>query len=98
MRGNLQGESDISFVKSAFRTDIRLNKRFFDNKLNVTLAANDIFATDLERWSLYLNKVDMNKWNDSDSRGVYLQATYTFNATRSKYKGQGAANEERNRL
>jgi hypothetical protein len=34
----------------------------------------------------------------TDSRDVYLTLRYKFNAMRSKYKGSGAGNAERNRF
>ncbi len=93
MRGNLRGNLDISIYKPAFRTDIKLSKRFYDNKLSVVLNATDIFATDLERWSMNTDVVDYNKWNDGDRRGFSLQLTYRFNPSKTKYKGQGASGE-----
>ncbi len=57
MRGNLQGESDVSVYRSAFRADVRLSKRLLNNKLNLTLAATDIFVTDLERWSMEIGNI-----------------------------------------
>lgn len=98
IRGNLQGESDVSVIRPTLRTEVKLNKQLLDKKLNLTFAVSDVFGTDLQRWSMLTESMYFYKWNDKDSRSVYLQATYTFNATRSKYKGQGAANEERNRL
>ena len=32
------------------------------------------------------------------TRSISLQVTYNFNAKRSKYKGTGAGNDEKNRL
>ena len=93
MRGNLQGNSDVSIYKPAFRTDVRLNKSFYDDKLNIALSATNVFSTDLERWSMNTGAVYYNKWNDSDNRGISLQLTYKFNSSRTKYKGQGASNE-----
>ena len=40
--------------------------------------------------------MDMHKF--LDTREVSLTIRYTFNATRSKYKGTGAGNEEKQRL
>ena len=93
MRGNIQGNYDISLYKPAFRTDIRISKSFFDDKLNLAFNVTDIFTTDLERWSMHTDVVYFNKWNDSDNRGVNLQITYKFNTTLKKYKGQGASSE-----
>lgn len=93
LRGNLQGNYDIPIYKPAFRTDIKLSKSIFDNKLSIILSATDIFATDLERWYLNTGTVFFEKWNDRDSKGLNLQLTYKFNSSRAKYKGQGASNE-----
>lgn len=98
MNGNLEGNENVLLYESAFRTDIRLSKTFLNKKLNVTLLATDIFATDLERWSRNTGKTKFIKWNDGDNRGISFMLSYNFNSTRNKYKGQGAANDERGRL
>lgn len=98
MNGNLEGNSDLLLIKSGFRTNIQISKRFLDNKLYTALSAQDIFGTDLERWSMHTTNRKFTKWNDGDNRGIFFIMSYNFNTTRSKYKGQGAANEERNRL
>ena len=50
-----------------------------------------------EAW-LYsdVRKIFMHKINDT--RAIELTFRYNFNAAKSKYKGTGAANEERNRI
>lgn len=93
MEGNLRGNSDVSIYKPAFRTDVKLSKNFYDNRLSVVLNASDIFAADLERWSMNTDIIHYNKWNDGDNRGFSLQLTYRFNSSKTKYKGQGATNE-----
>lgn len=93
MRGSFQGNIDVSVYKPTFRTDIRLNKHFYGDKLNIVLSVTDIFSTDLERWSMNTGAVYYNKRNDSDNRGVSLLLTYKFNSARTKYKGQGASTE-----
>lgn len=98
MRGSTKGESELSLYKPVFRADIRLSRLFLKDKLNVTLGANDLFATDQERWSMFSGNVYNYKRNDGDNRCVYLQITYTFNPTRSKYKGEGVNNSEINRF
>lgn len=96
--GNTPGNSDLIYTHNNFRTDVRLNRKFFNDALNVTVAFTDIFYTDRERWESHQSNVSFWKWNSRDSRGVYLQATYTFNPARNTYKGQGAAGSELNRL
>jgi hypothetical protein len=93
MRGNLNGNNNIILNKSGFRTDIRVSKKFLDDKLHLILSATDIFSTNLERWSMTTNNMYEDKWNDSDNRGINLQIIYKFNSTQDKYKGRGATNE-----
>lgn len=96
--GTLKGHSDVTFNRPVFSTDLKLNKSFFANTLDVTFHITDIFATGREKWSMQTGTVYYDKWNDANRRGASLQVTYKFNATRSKYKGQGAAGSELNRL
>ncbi|WP_019538037.1 outer membrane beta-barrel family protein [Proteiniphilum acetatigenes] len=96
--GNRPGNTDLISAHSNFRTDIRLNKKIFNDALNMTVAFTDVFNTEREQWELFLDNVSFWKWNNRDSRGVYLQLTYTFNPARNAYKGQGAAGSELDRL
>lgn len=98
LRGNRPGHSDLISADTNFRTDVRLNKKFLNDALNVTVAFTDIFNTEREQWRLFHDNVSFWKWNSRDSRGVYLQVTYTFNPARNMYKGQGAAGSELDRL
>lgn len=96
--GTMQGESDLSLNKSVFRTDLRISKLFLHDQLNVMVGANDVFATDLERWSMTSGHLYSYKWDDGDNRSLYLKVTYSFNTTRSKYKGEGVNNSEIDRF
>lgn len=96
--GNTPGNSDLVSARHNFRTDVRVNKKFLKDALNVTVAFTDVFNTEREKWELFQDNVSFWKWNNRDTRGVYLQVTYTFNPTRNTYKGQGAAGSELDRL
>ena len=98
MWGRSRGHDEIIYNDTNFRTDIRISKKFFQNKLNVGVAFNDIFGSSRQKWDAQAGDVHFYKWNGNDSRGIYVQAAYTFNAARSKYRGEGAAKEELNRL
>jgi hypothetical protein len=69
-----------------------------DEALTLNLQGFDIFATQRYSFVMYAADRSMTKWSNPDSRQVRLTVTYRFNATRSKYKGSGAANEVINRL
>ena len=75
-------------------------KSFFNGALAFNLTINDIFNTNMEKWKMRTHSVEISKDcnNHSMTRGISLQVTYNFNTTRSKYKGTGAGNEEKNRL
>ena len=62
------------------------------------LMASDIFKTWRERWTMYGQGVESSKDCYNYTRSISLQITYNFNAKRSKYRGTGAGNEEKNRL
>ncbi len=67
-------------------------------KLIPPTGVQDIFHTDREVWNLDTNGVYSSKWRKSDSRCVLLTLQYSFNSARSKYRGTGAGNDEKNRL
>ena len=69
-----------------------------NDRMNVNLRVNDIFASQRSSYIIYGDCMQFGKWNYSDTRNVRLTVSYKFNSTRSKYRGTGAANEELNRL
>ncbi|MBR5657175.1 MAG: TonB-dependent receptor [Prevotella sp.] len=92
---NMSQEVDASCCVSA-----HAYKSFFNGALALNLTINDIFNTNMEKWKMRTHSVEISKDcnNHSMTRGISLQVTYNFNTTRSKYKGTGAGNEEKNRL
>ena len=76
----------------------RLRKSFFKDRLVFLLQASDLTKSNRERWTYYgadvINRKDANNF----TRSISLTVTYNFNATRSRYKGTGAGNEEKKRL
>lgn len=78
--------------------NIGVRKSFLKNQLTVSVQGNDLLDT--YRYKGYIvTKVSRSNYNTVyDTRKVMLSATYRFNATRSKYKGTGAANDELRRL
>lgn len=93
-----KGNSSITLVKPNQGVSLSLNKTFMDERLSLNLRVSDIFASNRNSVVIYGDHMEFTKWNYSDSRSVRLTVRYKFNATRSKYRGTGAANEEMNRL
>jgi hypothetical protein len=83
---------------SIFTVGARVQKTFWQGRLNATLYANDIFRTIKTKTTTYyaIGSTAQNDHNYTQSVGLTL--SYNFNVTSSKYKGTGAGNEERNRL
>jgi len=96
--GTAAGNLYLTNFRPSFRTDMGLNTYLFQNKLAVWLKISDLFDTDKERWYSNINNIYVSKKRGLDTRGIMLQLRYTFNPQRSKYKGKGAGNDEKNRL
>lgn len=80
--------------------NLRLSKSFLkDKSLNVAARVNDLFYTTKERGLVYEG---INYCNDGDvyrdNQYFQLGVSWKFNATRSRYKGSHAGQDERNRL
>jgi len=80
--------------------NLRLSKTFLkDKSLNVAARVNDVFYTTKEKNVVYEG---INYCNDGevyrDNQLFQLGISWKFNATRSRYKGSHAGQDERNRL
>ena len=84
--------------KANMWVDCGLRKAFLGGALNVSLQANDIFASMRNSFINYGEIMTFDKWNYNDSRQVRLRVSYRFNASRSKYKGTGAGEDEKARI
>ncbi len=92
------GNWDVYYNRPQGGVDLGLRRSFLKNTLDVNLQGFDVFKTRRTSNVMYGEAADFSRWNYSDRRQVRLTVTYRFNATRSKYKGTGAAKEEINRL
>jgi len=83
---------------SNFAINARLQKSFFNGHLSCTLYANDIFRTARNKITTYyaIGQTAQDVYTYTQCVGLTL--SYNFNVSRSKYKGTGAGNEERNRF
>jgi hypothetical protein len=100
LRIDYTGSNHWGFMyrNSNFAMSARLQKTFWQGRLNATLYANDIFRTNRTKMTTYY-EIGQTSQNDySYSQAVGLTLSYSFNASNSKYKGTGAGNDERNRL
>jgi len=91
---------DYGFTHYAheFNVNGRIQKTFFGESLTVAVFANDIFRNLRERWTGYFPVSTMSKDAYVYTQNIGVSLSYQFNTTRSKYKGTGAGNDEKNRL
>ena len=100
VHANYSGSNHWAFMYrgSNFTVNARLQKSFFNERLSCTLYANDIFRTSKTKMTTYyaIGLTDQDVYTYSQCVGLTL--SYNFNVSRSKYKGSGAGNDEKNRL
>ena len=91
-------EYGFNYYAHKFNVNARVQKTFLDGNLTAALFANDIFRNLRERWTGYYPVTTMAKDAYVYTQNIGLSLSYNFNSTRSKYKGTGAGNAEKNRL
>ena len=86
------------FPNNLMSVDATLTKSFFNDRFSVMLRGSDLFHTQRAENLIYLNQMRVLQSQSSDTREVSVTLRYKFNTTRSKYKGTGAGNAEKNRF
>jgi len=91
---------DYGFIRDAsqFNVNLRLQKTFLKGSLTTAIYANDIFRTLRSKFTGYWEVATLRKDAYTHTQCIGIFVNYTFNSTRSKYKGTGAGNAEKNRL
>lgn len=92
------GNGDNVYLKSRWNCNLGLYKSFASDTWSVKLQLNDVFNTYSQQMTQYdaMSTVSVNKIYDT--RDLSLTIRYNFNAARSRYKGRGAANAEKDRF
>ena len=78
--------------------NVSIVKTFFNDRLSIKLAGEDLFDRSRDGNLVYNHQVKLWQGNYYDRRRFVATVRYKFNTTRSKYKGTGAGNAEKNRL
>ena len=78
--------------------DVALTKTFFNNRLSLKVAGQDLLNRYKTGTLIRAPKIDIYQLNSMDTRCVSVTLRYRFNTTDSKYRGKGAGNEEKDRL
>lgn len=78
--------------------NVSLVKTFFDDRLSIKLAGEDLLNRNRDGNLCFNNQVKLWQGNFYDRRQFVATIRYKFNTTRNKYKGTGAGIDEINRL
>lgn len=98
MRYKTSRHDDLQHTKPFGRLDVRFSQSLLRESLEISLFANDLLRTDKEQWTMQGSHVVLTKDCYGYSRSIGLSVSYNFNVAKSKYKGTGAGNAEKNRL
>ena len=96
-----QGKGDIENISSRshqFDLYIGLTKTFCDDRLSVKVAGHDLFHRNGQDVLVHFGELTLWQHRTNETRYAEITVRYHFNWTRSKYKGTGAGNQEKNRL
>lgn len=96
VNGRTAGDIENIHLKPSWQANLGISRQM--GGWNLQLRTYDLFRTARNSMIIYGYSATFNKWNYSDSQNIQFTATYRFNTTRSKYKGIGAGNDEKNRL
>ena len=100
MRWMTTGDSQNTRILDHMWTmNASLYKEVWDGRMSFQLKANDIFNTQKMNGLLYTGSVrTLRMFNEPNAQSVSLTVRYKFNATKSKYKGTGAGDAQKNRM
>lgn len=94
-----KGNDEVgAMVSNTGAVDVSLSKSFLKDCLTLRLGGTDLFHTVKEGGTAYTGVMETSQLSTYDSRQLVFTVTYRFNSARSKYKGKGAGNAEKQRL
>lgn len=92
------GDSENIHLQQSCQFNISLYKAFWNDRLSIKLACEDLFASMRQKLTIYSDVREFYLDKRIDNRKVKLTIRYNFNPARSKYKGTGAGNDVKGRL
>lgn len=98
LRWRSEGNGENIKMGQSWQIDLSASK-MFNQHWNLKLSANDIFNTARKNsFIIYDGIRDVHIEKCSNTRRIELSIGYKFNTTKSKYKGTGAGESEKQRL
>jgi hypothetical protein len=94
-----KGHEENNYVyKPMFDTDLSIYKSFLKDCLTFQLYVNDVFGTNDSHVIGKYGKLKETIFDEFSTSKISLTVRYKFNVTRSKYKGTGAGQSQKNRM
>lgn len=92
------GNGDNYYLKPYWQCNLGIYKSFANDKWSVKLQLNDVFDTWRQEFTSYdaISTMYANKLYNTRDLSVTIR--YNFNSARSRYKGRGAGNSDKNRF
>lgn len=91
-------EENHYIYKPMFNTDLSIYKSFLKDCLTFQLYVNDVFGTNDSHTIGKYGKLKETIFDEFSTSKISLTVRYKFNVTRSKYKGTGAGDSQKNRM
>ncbi len=91
-------EENYYIYKPMFNTDLSIYKGFMKDCLTLQLYVNDVFGTNDSHIIGKYGKLKETVFDEFSTSKISLTIRYKFNTTRSKYKGTGAGDSQKNRM
>lgn len=93
-----EGDNGVRQIGEKWGVDLGLRRSFMKKALWVNLRIQDVFKTRENFFKQYSVTTIQESWSKWNTRAIILTLSYTFNKTKSKYKGKGAAMDDLQRL
>ena len=91
-------EENHYIYKPMFNTDLSIYKGFLKDCLTFQLYVSDVFGTNDSHIIGKYGKLKETIFDEFSTSKISLTVRYKFNTTRSKYKGTGAGDSQKNRM
>ena len=91
-------EENQYLYKPMFCTNVSAYKAFLKDHLSFQLFIYDLFGTNDNHMIAHFGKIKEMVYDGLSTSKVSLTVRYKFNTTRSKYKGTGAGESQKNRM
>jgi len=92
------GNGDNYYIKPHWQCNVGLYKSFVNDTWSIRLQLNDVFDTWRQGVTLYDAISCGSSKKIYDTRELSLTIRCNFNSARSRYKGRGAGNNDKNRF